>query len=343
VRPWGIEWAGRLEESWIDSAVLRDNPPGDPARRPVWVYLPPGYGDEPGRRYPAVYVLQGFTGQVDMWRNRTAFQPTFPERVDELFAAGGAPPCLVVFVDCWTSLGGSQYLDSPATGRYHTYLCEEVVAWVDARHRTLAGAAHRGVMGHSSGGYGAMVSSMLRPDVFGALASHAGDALFEHCYQPEFPVAARALRDRYDGSCERFLASFRSSPQDLAPEDFALVDAYAMAACYSADPDGTVRLPFDVATGRLLPDVWERWLAWDPVRMAGRHAAALRSLKAVYLDAGRRDEHFLDLGAEAFRRELERLGVAGVHFELFDGGHRGVQHRYPLALRYLAERLAPGV
>ena len=338
--PWSIEWAGRIEEAWIDSAQLRGNPLGDPARRPIWTYLPPGYGDEPGRRYPVVYVIQGFNGQIDMWHNRLAFRPTFPELVDRLFAQGGAPPCLVVFVDCWTSLGGSQYLDSPATGRYHSYLCEDVVPWVDARHRTLAAREHRGIMGHSSGGYGAMVTPMLRPDLFGGLASHAGDGLFEHCYLPEFAVVARTLRDRYGGSYDRFWEDFRSRPANTRPNDHVLVDAYAMAACYSAEPDGTVRLPFDVHTGRLLPEVWERWLAWDPVRMASRHAEALRSLRAIHLDAGTRDEHHLDLAAEAFRRELEAIGVTGVHFVQHDGGHAGNQHRYTIALRHLAERLA---
>jgi S-formylglutathione hydrolase FrmB len=285
-------------------------------------------------------VIQGFTGQVDMWRNRRAFEPTFPEAVDELFASGDVPPCLVVFVDCWTSLGGSQYLDSPATGRYHSYLCEDVVPWVDARHRTLARREHRGIMGHSSGGYGAMVTPMLRPDLFAGLASHAGDALFEHCYQPEFAVVARTLRDLHGGSYDRFWADFRSRRAYARPNDHALVDAYAMAACYSAEPDGTVLLPFDVGTGQLVPEVWERWLAWDPVRMAAGRADALRSLRAIYLDAGTRDEHFLDLGAGAFRRELERLGVTGARFELFDGAHGGNQHRYPIALRFLAERLS---
>jgi len=340
VQPWGIEWAGRVEEAWIDSAQLRDNPLGDPARRPVWTYLPPGYDDHPDRRYPVVYVIQGFTGQIDTWRNRTAFRPTFPELVDRLFAAGDAPPCLVVFVDCWTSLGGSQYLDSPATGRYHSYLCEDVVPWIDARHRTLAARDHRGIMGHSSGGYGAMVTPMLRPDVFGGLASHAGDALFEHCYMPEFPIVVRTLRERYSGSYQRFWDDFRSRPAYTRGNDHVLVDAYAMAACYSADPDGTVRLPFDIHTARILPDVWERWLAWDPVRMVSRHADALRSLRAIHLDAGSRDEHHLDLGAEAFRRELERIGATEVRFLLHDGGHGGNQHRYALALRHLAEKLS---
>ncbi len=184
-----------------------------------------------------------------------------------------------------------------------------------------------------------MVTPMLRPDLFGGLASHAGDGLFEHCYLPEFAAVARALRDHYDGSYDRFWAEFRSRPV-ARPGDHALVDAYAMAACYSADPDGVVRLPFDVTTGRLDAAVWERWLARDPVRMAAGHASALRSLRAVYLDAGTGDEHFLDLAAGAFCRELERIGVAEVRFELFEGAHSGNQHRYPLSLGYLAERLA---
>ena len=88
----------------------------------------------------------------------------------------------------------------PGTGRYHTYLCDEVVPWVDARYRTLAASAHRGIAGKSSGGYGAMITPMLRPDLWGGLATHAGDALFECCYQRDFAPCARPLRDHYDGS-----------------------------------------------------------------------------------------------------------------------------------------------
>jgi S-formylglutathione hydrolase FrmB len=341
MKPWARPLAGRLEEREIESAALRDNPLGDPSVRPIFVYLPPAYDRQSERRFPALYVIQGFTGQLDMWKNRAAFRPNPIERVDALFADERVPPCIVVFVDAWTSLGGSQFVDSPGTGRYHTYLCDDVVAWVDARYRTLASRDHRGIAGKSSGGYGAMVSCMLRPDVFGGLASHAGDTLFELPAGHEWGTIARLLRDRYGGSYERFWEAFRSRPVPLADDELVLVEVWAMAACYSADPDGTVRLPFDVATGRMVEDVWTRWLEHDPVRMARHHADALRSLKAIYLDAGTRDEWFLDLGAEAFRRELEAIGVTDVRFELFDAGHFGIEHRYPLALRYLAERLSP--
>ena len=333
--------AGRFEELTLDSAALRGNPLGDPSERPLWVYLPPGYDEEPDRRYPSVYAIQGLTGQLDMWRNRTAFRPTFPELADALFVAGEAPPCLIVWADCWTSLGGSQFLDSPATGRYHTYLCDEVVAFVDRRYRTLDASEHRGILGKSSGGYGAMVTPMLRPDLFGGLATHAGDALFEACYLPDLRAAARALRDHYDGSYERFWQDFRGRPAFSKDSDGVLLNVWCMAACYSADEDGTVRLPCDPLTSKLDDEVWQRWLAWDPVRMAPRHAEALRGMRAIYIDAGKRDEFFLDLGAEAFRRELEQIGVTEVRFELFDAGHGGIEYRYPIALKYLAERLSP--
>lgn len=336
MEPWSRPLSGRIDELEIHSRALEGNPLRDPADRPLWVYVPPGTGNRP---LVTLYLIQGFTGQVDMWRNRTPGRPTVIERVDELFTDPAVPPALVVFVDCWTSLGGSQFLDSPGTGRYHTYLCDEVVPFVDARYPTLAAAPHRGIAGKSSGGYGAMVTAMLRPDVFGGLATHAGDALFELCYLPEFPACVRTLRDSYDGSWERFWKDLRSRPAYAKPADGQLVNAWAMAACYSADPDGTVRLPFDVATGQLVPEVWERWLAWDPVRMVPHHAESLRSLRAIWVDAGTRDKYYLDLGAQAFHRALAEVGVNDIAFELFDAGHGGIEYRYPRALRYLAERM----
>jgi hypothetical protein len=74
--------------------------------------------------------------------------------------------------------------------------------------------------------------------------------------------------------------------------------------------------------------------------MVEEHADALRGMRAVYIDAGKSDEYYLDLGAEAFRGELERIGVTDVFFELFDGKHGGIVWRYPIALKFLAERLA---
>jgi S-formylglutathione hydrolase FrmB len=340
MEPWSFEPAGRFDEHTISSRALLGNALDDPADRPLWVYLPPGYDDDPEARFASVYVIQGLTGQLDMWRNRSPFRQNFPELADALFARGEAPPVVVVWVDCWTSLGGSQFLDSPGTGNYLTYLCDEVVPFVDERYRTIPDRDHRGIQGKSSGGYGAMVVPMLRPDLWGGLATHAGDALFETCYLPEFRESARVLRDEYDGSFENFWKDLRSRPAMSKDSDGHLLNDWCMAACYSTDLDGTVRLPFDSATGELIPEVWDRWLQLDPVRMVASHADDLRSMRAIYIDAGKKDQWFLDLGAEAFRRELEKIGVTDVFFELFDATHMGIEYRYPLSLKYLAERLS---
>jgi hypothetical protein len=280
------------------------------------------------------------TGMADMWFNVEPWSESYPDRIAAL-----APEAIVVLVDAWTALGGSQYVDSPAIGRYHTYLCDELVPFVDAEFPTLADAAHRGIQGKSSGGYGAMITPLLRPDLFGGLATHAGDALFELCYARDFPAAARALRERYGGSFDAFWSEFRSGrPVFTSHDDEVLVNTYAMAAAYSPRDDGTVDLPFDLETGERVDEVWERWLTFDPVLLARdeRHRETLRSLRAVWIDSGRRDEYFLDLGAAAFHREVLASGVdpARVHFELFDGTHRGLTWRYPLSLAFLVERLS---
>ncbi len=342
--PWSADLAGTLTEHVIVSELLRGNPLGDPYERPLWVYTPPGYAGEPQRRYPAVYVIQGYTGHLAMWRNRSAFRQPFPEAADSAFATGAAPPAIVVYVDAWTRYGGSQFVDSPGTGRYHSYLCDEVVPWVDSHYRTITGRVHRAIMGKSSGGFGAMITPMLRPDLFAALATHAGDALYEYCYLRDFGTAVRALR-AFDGDIWRWWDDFCSRAAFTNQDDGTLLGLLGVAACFSARADGTVELPFDPATGLLRPEVWRRWLAFDPVRMVSAHADALRSQRAIWIDAGTRDDYFLDVGAEAFRAELRRIGVADqvVHFELFDASHAAIEYRYPLSLAWLCQRISdPG-
>jgi putative esterase len=345
--PWSAGLSGRIDDHLISSELLKGNPLGDPHERPLLVYTPPGYDDEPGRRYPSVYVIQGYTGHVAMWRNRPAFRQPFPETADAVFAAGpgadgGAPPAIVVYVDAWTAYGGSQFVDSPGTGKYHSYLCDEVVPYVDARYRTIPDAAHRAIQGKSSGGFGAMITPMLRPDLFGLLATHSGDSLYEYSYLADFPSAIRHLR-KYDGDIFRWWDDFRARVAFAKSEDMDLLGLLGVAACFSADDDGTPVLPFDPETGVVRPDVWQRWLDWDPVRMAPRYTRALRGLRGIWIDAGTSDEVNLDIGAAAFRAALRDAGVADdvIRFEYFDGGHRATDFRYPLSLAWLCQRMTP--
>jgi hypothetical protein len=287
-----------------------------------------------------VYVIQGFTGQLDRWLARSPLEPTLIERLDTMFTAGECPPAIVVLVDAWTSRGGSQFLNSTSTGRYLDYLCDEVVAFVDSRYPTRADRDHRAITGKSSGGYGAMVVPMLRPDVFGALASHSGDALFEVCYQPAFPQAARLLRDRFDHSIDEMYSQLAQAPSFDYGAFGPPMELYGYACAYSPDParPGQALLPCDVRTGRLVDEVWAQWLAHDPVRMVAGHVDALRSLRRIHLEAGRSDEYHLDLGAEAVSSELTAHGITHT-CELFDGRHGGIAHRYPGAIRELVVAL----
>jgi hypothetical protein len=234
--------------------VLAGNPLGDPARRPLYVYRPPGIELDHPKALPTVFVIQGFTGQIDMWLSHPALEPNMIERVDEMFAARACPDAIVVFVDCWTSRGGSQFINSASTGRYLDYLCDEVVPFIDGRYPTLSSRDHRGLAGKSSGGYGAMVVPMLRPDVFGALASHAGDALFECCYLPAFRDVARSLRDNFEGSYEVFFERLATADHF----DFAKFgdpfEMYGYASAYSPD----LTAPCGRCGSSTIPSAWLR-------------------------------------------------------------------------------------
>ena len=331
----GAHRTDRWQTLSFTSEALRGNPLGDPHERPLWVWTP----TDESRRYPTVYVIQGMTGIANAWFNVEPFATSYPDRIEAL-----APEAVVVLVDAFTAIGGSQFVDSPAIGRYHTYLCDEIVPYVDASFPTIPDAAHRGIQGKSSGGYGAMITPLLRPDLFGALATHAGDALFEVVYARDFAPAARALRD-YGGSFDAFWKEFLSGrPVFSTPGDEVLVNTYAMAAAYSANGDGSIDLPFDIETGEIVPEVWQRWLAHDPVMLAREpeHRETLCNLRGVWIDSGRSDQYHLELGAIAFNREVQAAGTPDdrVHFELFDGTHNGLTWRYPLSLAFLVERLS---
>lgn len=330
----------RLVDDAVDSDALRGNPLGDPHRRRLLVWLPPSYERAQQRRYPAIYVLPGYGAPVERWCHRDLFTPTVFERLQRMYAAVEAPPeCLYVFVDGATRYGGSQFVNSAATGRYEDYVADDVVGHVDADYRTLPSPRHRAVAGHSSGGVGALSLCLRRPDVFGAGASHAGDALFEHCYGRELGPFARALRE-----CGGDVVALRD--RLLGDEDYRATHGGALmvlgcAAAYSPDPGAPlgIGLPVDAA-GRIVEAHWRRWLDADPVRMAPRCVSALRQLRALYLDAGDADEYYMDLGAAALSQVFTELGISH-RYQRHRGGHGGVGPRFPIGWDYLARAIGP--
>ena len=276
-----------------------------------------------------------------MWANRTAYRQTFPEMADEYFASRQAPPCIVVYVDAWTAYGGSQFVDSPGTGYYHTYLCEDVVGWVDSNYRTLAGPEHRGIHGKSSGGFGAMITPMLRPDLFGGFATHAGDSLYEYCYITDFGKAVRhpaGLRrvDRpvvvgFPQPGRLHQTGRREPPDDSGYLRLLLGRPRRHPAPAVRPPRRGIGPGCLGAVARLGPGAHGR----PAMRMPYGASGPSGSTAAPATSGFSRSEA---------RRSATRLGAIGItdlHFELFEGAHGRIEYRYPMALAYLAERLSP--
>ncbi len=320
----------------IASKVLRGNPLGDPFVRRVPVYLPPDY-DAGEKRYPTVFVLTGFTGRGLMLLNDAPWEETLPQRMDRLIAQGMVRPMIVVMPDCFTRIGGSQYINSSAVGQYEDHIVHELVTYIDQHYRTIANRNARAVVGKSSGGYGSIILAMRHPETFGIMASHSGDLYFELCYKPDFPAALRGLK-KY-GGLDKFWNEFQTiRPRD---RDFnATLNTIAMSACYSPNPESPhgFDLPFDPETGELRTEVWQRWLEWDPVYLVDKYLDALKSLRLIYLDAGLRDEFNLQYGARIFAQRLKERGIPFVHEE-FDDGHMNIQYRYDYSLKAISSAI----
>jgi S-formylglutathione hydrolase FrmB len=359
--------AGRVVTLEHTSKVLAGNPLGDPHVRTLDVWLPPQYdallGRGRGKRFPVVYDLVGFTGGGHSHTNWRAFDENVPERAARLVHERKMGPLIVVFPDCFTSLGGNQYINSSAIGSYADYLTRELVPFVDKELRTLADRAHRGCFGKSSGGYGAIIHGMKYPGCWGAVASHSGDCYFDFIYTPDWPGALDALakfrRPRLkpgkraiaaaaakagnegldDGRIARFLAHAWKTEQLREAEVMALM-ILAMAASYDPDPRAPngFRVPFNLETGALLPQRWRKWLRHDPIHLVARYARNLRTLRGVFIDCGWRDQYRMHYGSRMLSQRLTERDVPHV-YEEFDGTHSGIDYRMDRSLPFLSRAL----
>lgn len=312
-----------METPLLASALLRGNRAGDPHEREVCVWLPPDAG-RGGERLPQVWLLASFTGTARGFLETHPWRRGVVARYDAEVAAGRAPRAILVLPDAFTRFGGSQYVDSDFLGPYESYLVREVAPFVDANYPVRKGP--RAVAGKSSGGFGALRLGMRHPELFGAVGSLSGDVAFEDSLGPELLAMLRGLLP-FGGDPARFLEAFAAEP-DLSGDGHAVINALAMAACYSPDPDAALgfALPVDLATGARIESVWRRWLAFDPLHAVAEHAANLKRLRLLHLECGLRDEYHLQWGTRRLAQRLRELGVPHRHEE-HEGGHRGLDHR----------------
>ena len=328
----GIDGELHLDE--IESAALENNALGDSARRPVPVYVPLGYDAEGSKRYPVLYVLHGYSGSALRAISGGSWETNVVQRVDRMIREKKMLPVIMVTVDGWTRLGGSQYLNSIHNGNYADYVARDIVAHVDASYRTIANTGGRAILGKSSGGFGAMHLVMEKPGVFGAFAAHSADSYYRQSAVPGFVHAQRVLEKH--GSIEAFVSAFESKNK-TSQSEFVTMEMIAYSAAYSPRSAKAfdVDLPFDTATGAIRDDVFAQWLAFDPVERVPKKGKELGQLRARYIDCGRRDDYGLDIGARLIAQHIRDLGLSVVHEE-FDDDHRNTGYRYETSMPALA-------
>ena len=327
---------GTIHRLMVESSVLRGNPLNDPVNRIVDVYVPAGHD---GRGLPLLVDLVGFTAGGPAHTNWRNFAENIPEQVDRLIASGAMVPCVLAFPDCFTRLGGNQYINSAGIGRWADFLLKETVPFVERRFG-CGGPGRRGVFGKSSGGYGAMVHALLYSDFWSASACHSGDMGWDLLQLPEMPRVLRALA-KEGGSIERWLEAFFAK-RKVKDDEVHILMMLCMCATY--DPDASafmgIRLPVDSETCEVIPERWANWMKWDPLTLVQTHSPGLKTLKALYIDCGDVDQYNLLYGARRMHRTFIRLGVPHV-YEEFPDDHSGIDYRMDRSLPLLAAALKP--
>jgi enterochelin esterase-like enzyme len=326
---------GTVHRLTMTSKVLASNLLGDPLDRELHVYTPAGYKE--GTKLPLLVDVVGFTASGMAHTNWKAFTENVPERLDRLIGEGKMGPAVVAFPDCYSRLGGNQYVNSAAIGRYEDFIIEECLPLAESRF-SCGGDGNRAIFGKSSGGYGSIIHGMRRPDAWAAFACHSGDMAFEMCYLNDAPKVLNELA-KHERSIEKFMKHFEASNKPTEAE-MAVINIVAMAATYDPDPSCHlgIRLPFDHYTGEVIAERWKNWLAWDPALLVDRYADNLRKLKGIYIDCGDHDQFHLHYGSRRVHRELDRLGIKHV-YEEFDDDHTAVDYRMDKSLPFLEKAL----
>ena len=327
--------AGTLKVHTIDSRAVANNMLGDPSERRVDVYIPHGHD---GSGLPLLVDLAGFTSGGPAHTNWKNFGENLPERLDRLIHEGAMKPCVVAIPDCFTRLGGNQYVNSLAMGHWDDFLREEMVPLVE-RTYGCGGEGRRGLFGKSSGGYGAMMHALMHPDFWAGAACHSGDMGFELMFAADFAHTLRRIA-KHGGTIERFIEAWESAPKVDGSDLHALM-ILAMGATYDPDPDAFlgIRLPVTLDTCERIPERWAEWMKWDPLSLVPSHGEGLKRLRALFIDCGDIDQYNLVYGARRMNKALAAIGVDHV-YEEFNDTHSSIDYRLDTSLPFLAERLS---
>ena len=311
---------GRLEEVMLHSPSLEGNPLGNPATKPLTIYLPPGYDEHPEQRYPVVYHLHGAIriDSEDFPKAGSKFiTNSGAQFIDRLFAEGKTKGIILVGVDGRTKDGCSLYVNSATNGNYADYICKDIVNYVDEHYRTLPQREHRGIIGYSAGGYGAMYLGMIHSNLFGSIV----------CLSPGSSLAASAYFDDW--------AKSKPQPDDGVMDELEI----DMARAFWPNPNNPP-LYFDwpfTKDGELIREVSERSNDKIPELLLPHYKQELRRT-AIYLGCGVDD--WALKGARKFHELLTNAWIPHVYRE-YEGGHGDKVHeRLCEGLEFIIEMFA---
>ncbi len=314
-----------------ESHYLADNMLGDSGERDLFVYLPPGY-EESGQRCATAYLLHAFgetAGEVvSPPTDGQRWKPPLEDVLDPVFRRMGVPPMIVVIPEGNSRYGCGQWVDSPVSGHFGSYVAKDVVDFVDANYRTIPDPRSRGVFGFSSGGMGAWNVVSQNPDVFAAMAVLSADTYLD--------MTHKVFTYKY------FNDIWPEPPNGPVEGDDWSPMVYAYSAAYSPNPINPpffVDLPVAWPSGELIEEVWNRWLAWDPVVNYADRLDNLRQLSGILLDAGFNDNYELQWGHRLLSHRLTQSGIAHQMTEN-SGNHGGrANERLQVALEWLGRVL----
>lgn len=296
--------AGQYERVTVHGTSLEGNLAGDPADRPVSVYLPPGYATGKSRRYPVLYLLHGFTDSDSKWFAQAG--PHFvsvPRAVDAAFAAK-VPEMIVVMPNAFTKFEGSMYSNSVVTGNWERFIIRELVAYVDSHYRTLATPQSRGLAGHSMGGYGAVRLALKYPGIFASVYA------MSPCCMGSTPPPAEMLQ----------AAARVKSFEEVGAADFLTKAMLASAAAWSPNPrKPPLYVDLPLVDGKLDPGVLAEWTANSPLALLHQYHDSLKTYRAFAVDSGDKD-NFIAPTVTQLHALLEEYSVPH-GYEIYDGDH----------------------
>lgn len=292
---------GTVQRIHVHGKGLEGNLEGDSPDRSVAVYLPPSYSSSGTRRYSVVYLLHGFTDDVDQWWGIKPHFINVPVVVDKALNAG-VKEMIIVMPDAFTKYQGSMYSNSVTTGDWEDYIAKELVAYIDAHYRTIADRAGRGLAGHSMGGYGALRIGMKHPEIFSSLYLMSPCCLAAGSSRPN--SKAEAIRNQ----------------ADVAKADFFTKALFASAAAWSPNPKNPplfLDLPFN--NGEVRPQIVAKWAANAPLAMIDQFIPNLRQYKGIGMEAGTKDQPIAGT-VETLDKVLNDYAIGHV-YETYDGNH----------------------